>query len=125
MATKWYYFVYSSSTVTNQTEQLLAESGVTLLPGEVASIEKIITKSGKIFAIYVGMPSGVNGTVLFKIYLNSKQIFPSEGRFTGSGIAQIFPLEESVKNGDKLVLDIANVDTNPHTVQIMIGVEEE
>lgn len=116
----WYNFTYSYQQITNQTQQLMALSGVTLAPGEAITLEKTIHDNGRIIGVYISYPTGVNGTIILKLNLNGREIFPSEGYFTGSGFTQIFALDEKVMDGDKLTLEVYNIDTQAHTIQFMV-----
>jgi hypothetical protein len=117
--TEFINFTYSS----DQTQPVeIQQSGVYLEPGEEVVLDYIIPENGLIFTIIVQIPSGVNGTTLFRLILNSRQIFPSQGYFTGNDTVLQIPLIVQVKAGDKLQLNVVNRGSNAHWISVQVGV---
>jgi hypothetical protein len=117
--TEFINFTYSS----DQTQPVeIQQSGVYLEPGQEVVLDYNIPENGQIFAIIVQVPSGVNGTTLFRLILNSRQIFPSQGYFTGNGTVLQIPLIVQVKAGDKLQLNVVNRGSNAHWISVQVGV---
>ena len=117
MAVEFYNFFYSS--VSQPAE--IANSGIYLQPGEEVLLEKSINHDGILYTLIIQIPSGVNGDALFQISVNSKQIFPSEGWFTGNGTVLQIPIYEEVKRGDKLYVRAINRGSQPHFIYVQIG----
>ncbi|WP_292319216.1 hypothetical protein [Caldisphaera sp.] len=117
--TEFVNFVYSA----DQTQPVeIQQSGVYLEPGQEVVLDYNVPEDGLIFNIIIQIPSGVNGTTLFRLILNSKQIFPSQGYFTGNGTVLQIPVYINVKAGDKLQLDVINRGSNPHWVSVQVGI---
>lgn len=82
--------------------------------------------SGYIKEIITHFPPGCNALIGIKVFKNSKQILPQEGVIALDSSTERFEVTEPIKLGDNIRIDWENHDdTYPHTVSVIVNIEEE
>jgi len=99
----------------------IRESGITIEAGKRKTLSEVVNVDGYIRAIAIYVPESARNLVGFRLFLENTQIFPSTGYFRGA-FNGFIPLYYEVSKDSKLYLEVFNLDSEDHFIQVSVVV---
>ena len=106
-----------------RTDHVRFQQTVPALTG--VTLADVVPVTGKVTQITVHFPNGCNALVDVAVKVKNQQILPVSGFIALNDTTTPFPASTDVKANDDLFVQVNNGDgANPHTITVVVSIEE-